>query len=119
METGRPRPVELEIPPDTLANSGNVHIIEREEYPATMADSDNIAKAAQILLEAQSPAIIAGGGSMISGAGAELLQVAEMAQAPIMTTQNSKGVIPETNFYKWCKIIQKKMDPSNKIPACK
>lgn len=99
METGRPRPVELEIPPDTLAKLGNVHIIEHEKYPATMADSDNIAKASQILLEAQSPAIIAGGGSMISGAGAELLQVAEMVQAPIMTTQNSKGVIPETNFY--------------------
>ena len=99
MRTGRPRPVELEIPPDTLANLGMADIIEPEEYPAASASVDDIARAAQMLSEAQRPAIIAGGGSLIAGAGAELLRVAEMAQAPVMTTQSSKGVISEANPY--------------------
>lgn len=99
MRTGRPRPVELEIPPDTLANLGMADIIEPEEYPAASASVDDIARAAKMLSEAQRPAIIAGGGSLIAGAGAELLRVAEMAQAPIMTTQSSKGVISEANPY--------------------
>ncbi len=99
MRTGRPRPVELEIPPDTLANLGMADIIEPEEYPAASASVDDIARAAKMLSEAQRPAIIAGGGSLIAGAGAELLRVAEMAQAPVMTTQSSKGVISEANPY--------------------
>ena len=71
MRTGRPRPVELEIPPDTLANLGMADIIEPEEYPAASASVDDIARAAQMLSEAQRPAIIAGGGSLIAGAGAD------------------------------------------------
>ena len=99
LKTGRPRPVELEIPQDTLANLGTTDIIEPEEYPAASASADDIARAAQILSEAQRPVIIAGGGTLIAEAGDEILRVAEMVQAPVMTTQGSKGVISEANPY--------------------
>ena len=46
LKTGRPRPVELEIPQDTLANLGTTDIIEPEEYPAASASADDIARAA-------------------------------------------------------------------------
>ena len=94
MATGRPRPVELEIPPDTLAALGDADIIEPEQYPAQPGDAADIRRAAEILARARRPAIIAGGGSIISGASDELRQVAEFLQAAVMTTQQGKGVIP-------------------------
>lgn len=94
MATGRPRPVELEIPPDTLAALGDADIIEPEEYPAQMGGAADIRRAAEILARARRPAIIAGGGGVISGASAELRHVAEFLQAAVMTTQQGKGIIP-------------------------
>ena len=118
MRTGRPRPVELEIPPDTLGKKGTAHIIEPEEYHPKAASPGDIAEAAQMLLEARRPAIIAGGGSLISDAGDELAQVAEMIQAPIMTTQGSKGVISEVNpFHTGTNYIE--VGPASEIiPDC-
>ena len=94
MAIGRPRPVELEIPPDTLAALGDADIIEPEQYPAQAGDAADIRRAAEILARARRPAIIAGGGSIISGASDELRQAAEFLQAAVMTTQQGKGVIP-------------------------
>ena len=95
LNTGRPRPVELEVPPDTLAAMGDADIIEPEIYPAVAADADDIDRAAQILARAERPAIIAGGGTIISGASDELREVAEFLQAAVMTTQQGKGIISD------------------------
>lgn len=95
LNTGRPRPVELEVPPDTLAAIGDADIIEPEMYPPATADAADIDRAAEILARAKRPAIIAGGGTIISGASAELREVAEFLQAAVMTTQQGKGVIPD------------------------
>tara|TARA_B100001971_G_scaffold213721_1_gene247963 strand:- start:195 stop:1805 length:1611 start_codon:yes stop_codon:yes gene_type:complete len=99
LTTGRPRPVELEVPPDTLANLGDADIIEPEEYPPAAVRALEIARAVQILTEAERPAIVAGGGALSSGVGAEILELARMLQAPVMTTQTSKGVIDESEPY--------------------
>ena len=97
LKTGRPRPVELEVPPDTLAATGQAETIPAEDYPPQAARADDIAKAAEILDSAERPAIIVGGGARISGAGAEALQIADFLQAPLMGTQDSKGVVSEDN----------------------
>jgi acetolactate synthase-1/2/3 large subunit len=94
LKSGRPRPVELEIPPDTLASSGNVEIIEPEEYPRHAPEADRIEAAASVLADTAKPCIIAGGGALISDCGAELLELAEMLQAPIVLTPEGKGAIP-------------------------
>ncbi len=99
LKTGRPRPVELEIPPDTLAATGEAETIPAEDYPPQAADADDIAQAADILASADRPAIMVGGGARISGAGDEALQLAEFLQAPLMGTQDSKGVVPENSPY--------------------
>ena len=98
LKTGRPRPVELEIPPDTLAAAGEADLIEPEEYPRATADASEVRWAAQLLSEAGKPAIVAGGGTIIAGASKELLEVAELLQAPVMTTQSAKGIIPEDHY---------------------
>ena len=97
LTTGRPRPVELEVPPDTLANLGDADIIEPEEYPPAAVRARDIAHAVQMLTEAKSPTIIAGSGALSAEVGAELLELARIVQAPIMTTQTSKGVIDESD----------------------
>lgn len=99
LKTGRPRPVELEIPPDTLAATGEADTIPAEDYPPQAAGADEIAQAADILASAEHPAILVGGGARISGAGDEVLQLAEFLQAPLMGTQDSKGVVPENSPY--------------------
>ena len=99
LDVCRPRPVELEVPPDTLANLGDADIIEPEEYPPAAVRALEIARAVQILTEAERPAIVAGGGALSSGVGAEILELARMLQAPVMTTQTSKGVIDESEPY--------------------
>ncbi len=100
LKTGRPRPVELEIPPDTLARTGEAESIPAEDYPPQAAGTDEIAQAADILASAERPGILVGGGARISGAGDEALQLAEYLQAPLMGTQDSKGVVPENSpFY--------------------
>ncbi len=100
LKTGRPRPVELEVPPDTLAATGEAETIAAEEYPPQVADRGDVEQAARILASAERPAIMVGGGARISGAGDEVLQLADLLQAPVMGTQNSKGVVPENSpFY--------------------
>jgi acetolactate synthase-1/2/3 large subunit len=98
LKTGRPRPVELEVPPDTLAAVGDAEIIEPEEYPRAAGRPADIQRAAQLLAEAQRPAIFAGGGAIRSGASQELIELAEYLQAPVITTQNGKGIIPEDHY---------------------
>ena len=100
LKTGRPRPVELEIPPDTLAATGEAEVIAAEEYPPQVAETGDVEQAARILASAERPAIMVGGGARISVAGDEVLQLADSLQAPLMGTQNSKGVVPENSpFY--------------------
>jgi acetolactate synthase-1/2/3 large subunit len=100
LKTGRPRPVELEIPPDTLAATGEAEVIAAEEYPPQVAETGDVEQAARILASAERPAIMVGGGARISVAGDEVLQLADILQAPVMGTQNSKGVVPENSpFY--------------------
>lgn len=98
LKTGRPRPVELEIPPDTLAKTGDADIIEPEEYPKARGNPADIQRAVQMLSQAKKPVIYAGGGTVISGASQGLLELAEFLQAPVFTSQQGKGIIPEDHY---------------------
>ena len=95
LQTGRPRPVELEVPPDILAATADVDLVEPEAYPRASGNPSEVRRAAELLAGAERPAIIAGGGTVIADASAELRELADLIQAPVMTTQQAKGVIPE------------------------
>lgn len=90
--TGRPRPVGIEIPPDVLSLETDVQLLESDyHYPKAAPDAQAIAKAAELLGAAAKPLIIVGSG--VDDAGADLVAVAEMLQAPVVAATNGKGVV--------------------------
>jgi acetolactate synthase-1/2/3 large subunit len=60
---------------------------------ATFSD-DDIERAASLIKEAKRPAIYAGGGVIISGAGGELARFAERINAPVALTLMGTGALP-------------------------
>jgi thiamine pyrophosphate-dependent acetolactate synthase large subunit-like protein len=59
-----------------------------------VADERDIANAAKIIGAAKRLAIVAGDGAAASGAGPEILALAEALAAPIATTLGARGIIP-------------------------
>lgn len=93
--TGRPRPVEIEIPPETLAEEADIDLKEAEEYQRPLAGDEQVEKACKVLVDAKNPVIWAGGGVMSSGASVALEAFAELLQAPVITTPEGKGSISD------------------------
>src|SRR5207249_4994515 len=69
--------------------------IDREDYPASAADLDQIRTAAQLLGKAERPLIVAGGGAVLGDATEELREVAELLQAPVVMTREGKGAFDD------------------------
>ena len=97
LSTGRIRPVGLEIPMNILAMETHVELKDPvKDYEPPGPDPDLIDQAAQLLGRAKNPLILAGGG--IFGAEAELLELAEMIQAPVVTTAEALGCISSRHY---------------------
>jgi acetolactate synthase-1/2/3 large subunit len=93
---GKPGPVYLEVPFDV----GQEKTKETRHHPSipfvrTRPDPDAVKRAAELLLVAERPVIVAGGGALYSGCSAELVKLAELFGAPVLTTPSGRGVIPE------------------------
>ena len=97
LKTGRPRPVEIEVPPETMEEQGEAVLLDPKPATRPGADSGRIDEAAEILIKAQNPVIIAGGGVALGDAGDELVELAEALQAGVFTTLNGKTSIPWSN----------------------
>jgi acetolactate synthase-1/2/3 large subunit len=90
--SGRRRPVGLEMAPDIMAMKAEVALRQPMPAPApTAPDPEQIEQAAEMLGKARNPIIAVGGG--VLGAEKELLQVAEMLEAPVTMSRNAKGVV--------------------------
>ncbi len=101
-ETGRPGPVLLDIPKDVQQNEGQMTFPEefkiRGYHPWTDPDITQIEKAIEMLLNAEKPIILAGGGVIIGSAFAELQSIAELLMIPVVTTFKGKGAFPENHI---------------------
>ncbi len=99
--TGRPGPALIDIPKNTQTEkvemdfSGNLQI--RGYKPNTEPHPLQIKKAVQLLLKAERPMILAGGGVNLSNASPELLQLAELLMIPVATTFMGKSCFPENH----------------------
>ncbi len=94
-QRGRPRPVLVQIPQDVLNATGDVDVAPAAQEPPRPAPAALIRTATDMLARARTPAIYAGVGVHRSGAHAELLELAELLDAPVFTTAQGKGAIPE------------------------
>jgi acetolactate synthase-1/2/3 large subunit len=100
-ETGRPGPVLIDIPKDVQSNEAEMTFPDefkiRGYHPWADPDIVNVEKAIGMLLSAEKPVILAGGGTIISSAFAELQAVAEFLMIPVVTTFKGKGAFPENH----------------------
>ncbi len=95
INTGRPRPGAVEIPIDFQYAKAEIDIPHVEAWPRKAPDRDAIARAVEAIRNAKKVVIWAGGGVLTAGAEGELSQLAEALQAPVFTTGNGRGSLPE------------------------
>jgi len=99
--TGRPGPVLIDVPKDVQTGVAEMVFPEsvtvRGYNPRVEPDPVAIERAADLLLSAERPMIMSGGGTIISGGFAELQAVAEFLNAPVVTTFKGKGSFPENH----------------------
>ncbi len=100
--TGRPGPVLVDIPKDVQQNEAEIpfpsEVKVRGYHPWVDPDMQQIERATEMLLSAERPIILAGGGVIISSAFAELQAIAELLMIPVVTTFKGKGSFPENHI---------------------
>ena len=93
---GKPGPVVIDLPLDVQ----NAEIefdpgaYEPLSFEIPEPKSEDIAKAIQMINEAQNPLLLMGGGVILAGATRECVKLAEMLNMPVITTYMAKGGIP-------------------------
>ncbi|MCC2627855.1 MAG: thiamine pyrophosphate protein domain protein TPP-binding protein [Thermomicrobiales bacterium] len=93
---GRQRPVEIEIPPDTLFATVDVELLPAADLPERFAgDPEALEEAARLLGNARRPLIWSGGGVLRSAGWDELRRLAALLQAPVVMTANGKGALSD------------------------
>src|SRR3990172_8220740 len=99
--TGRPGPVLIDVPKDVQEKEGVMKFAEEVEIvgynPTLRGHPKQVKKAVDLLMSAERPIALVGGGVIISGASAELLALVEMLQIPVVTSLMGKGGFPESH----------------------
>jgi acetolactate synthase I/II/III large subunit len=98
MTNGRPRPVALECPWDTLAMRSPVDCDVRAVVAAAPSpDPDLIERASALIAAAANPMIMLGSGAI--DAGAEVLALAQLLQAPVTSHRSGRGIVSDAGPY--------------------
>lgn len=99
---GKPGPAHLEL----AGHTGDViedGLLDADPLPPTQRqipgvrvapDPDAVARAVQALRRSRRPVVVSGGGVRASGAGAEVVALAERLGAPLATSLNGKDTVP-------------------------
>lgn len=101
MTTGKPGSTHIGLPYDLQKQELDAGLVwaqaEHASYPAfrTGPDPDMVDATAEAILSASSPVFVVGGGVIISGACAALVELAELLDAPVASTVSGHGVIPD------------------------
>ena len=98
MRIGRPGPTMVEIPADLTSEEVPDALIDAYRPVRTTSAGANVRDveaAARALRAARLPVIHVGQGVLYAEACADLLELAELLEAPVMTTMEAKGAFPE------------------------
>jgi acetolactate synthase-1/2/3 large subunit len=98
LKLGRPGPVLIEIPADVATEEVHDQIQYKPvKTTCSAASPREVAEAAGVLVEAKNLLLCAGQGVLYAEASDELLELAELLQAPVMTTLEGKSAFPENH----------------------
>ena len=89
----RPRPVSLAVPWDVLGMRGTAWPASPHPLPRPELDPDLIAAATDLIAGARNPMIMVGGGAR--HAAAEVRDLAEHLQAPVVSFRGGRGIVPD------------------------
>jgi len=101
--TGTPQPVHLDLLGHLGQATENWEVLGEPaaqeqfmRYPAfrPTAEADRLSQACRLLERAKRPVIVAGGGATASGAGPELMALAEKRGIPVATSLDGKSLLP-------------------------
>ena len=98
LRSGSPGPVVLEMPQDVLMTEVPDGSLEYQPVgPGRKAapNADDVARAADLLVNAKMPILNLGGGVLSGEAWEEAKELAELLSMPVATTLVAKGVFPE------------------------
>jgi acetolactate synthase-1/2/3 large subunit len=99
--SGRPGPVLVDIPKDVFQAQGHYTPVTSIHLPGykvfTEGHTGQIRRAAQMMLDAQRPFVYAGGGIIAANASAELRELVEAIDAPVVTTLMGLGAMPSNH----------------------
>ena len=100
LRNGRPGPVSLEIPIDIFTEEVDPALLDSykpQRRSAPCADRSDLEEIADKILAADYPIIIAGQGILYAQASAELVELAELLDLPVISTLNGKSCFPENH----------------------
>jgi acetolactate synthase-1/2/3 large subunit len=100
LRNGRPGPVVLEIPDDIFVEEADPTLLDgykpqRRSRP--VAAPQERSEMLDLILGAKCPVVVAGQGILQGDACAELQELAELLQLPVMSTLNGKSCFPENH----------------------
>lgn len=96
LKMGRLGPVLVEIPNDAAVEEfpGSINYAPVKRTVSS-ANATDVSAAAKVLVQAKSPVIVAGQGVLYAEASDELVELAELLQAPVTTPLEGKSAFPE------------------------
>jgi acetolactate synthase I/II/III large subunit len=97
LRSGRPGPVILAIPNATAKYDETADPYRPVKGWKTAPDPADVRATVALLLKARNPLIYAGEGVIYAGASEQLKSLAELVNAPVITTLKAKGAFPENH----------------------
>jgi acetolactate synthase-1/2/3 large subunit len=99
--TGRPGPVLVDITKDAQQATTEFHWPPEPKLPGykprTKVHQRQIESAVQLILEANQPVLLTGGGVITAEATAQLRKFVQLADIPVVTTPDARGAFPESD----------------------
>ena len=99
--TGRPGPVLVDIAKDALQKMTDFEFptsVSLKGYqPQLMPNAQSITDAADLITQSSKPIFYVGGGVIKADASRELLELAQLLGAPVVTTLMARGAFPDTH----------------------
>ena len=97
MLTGRPRPVNLDVPFNLFQEEDNVQLLPSDRAAGFVrpgASPQDLKRLVDMILAAERPAFFVSHGVTLAEAGPELTRVAELLDVPVITSPNGMGAVP-------------------------